>query len=138
MALREATIYDCDIIASFANELITKSKYGPILFKDLKLVGAQIPYCISLSDTRVIENNSKIIGFVSFQYLPWLTINVGKILYLYLKPEYRNQGYMKEVKEDFELWAKQRGCHFAILGITTGIEPSDYEKYEVMYMKEIK
>lgn len=138
MALREATVYDCEDIAKFANELITKSKYGPILFKDLKLVSAQIPFCINLSDTRMIEKDGKIVGFVSYQTQPWININLGKILYVYIDPDFRHQGLMAEVKEDFEIWAKLRSCNFTMLGITTGADPSDYEQFEVMYMKEIK
>jgi GNAT superfamily N-acetyltransferase len=137
MALRTATLDDCEIIAEFGNELITKSKYGPILFKDFRLVSAEIPYCVELEHTRIIEKDNISVGFVSYQHLPWLTVLVGKIIYIYIKPEFRGQGLMSEVKEDFETWARNLGCNFVMLGITTGVEPSDYEKYEVMYMKEL-
>lgn len=148
MAIRVATIEDKNLIAEYAAALITTSDFGPLLFKDLVLTPDQIPLCVNLNRDDLKDlticyiitlDNGEPIGFASFEKYPWLNIFIGKIAYVYIRPEHRKRKFMNKVIDTFEEWAEASKCNFTALGITTGADPSNngYKKYEVMYIKEI-
>lgn len=135
MGVRQATAEDIPLITELGNMLIEDSSLGFYLFKGLVLNDELTLQAVNIEDTRIINDGA---GFVSYTMAPWLNQTIGKILYIYLIPEWRDKGLMREVKQDFEEWAKNKGCTFTMLGITNGVEPEDYIKFEEVYMKEVK
>lgn len=142
--LRLATKDDSKLIEVFLEELLTDSKYK-LFFKDHKFTTDIIDRFLEDPDQSVIVlllNGDKEIGLGAFELIPCLytPFSMARVAAIYIKPEYRGKGHMDEILGSFEYWGKMVGATYYNIGVSTGADLSNrgYQKYEVMFMKEVE
>jgi len=145
--LRIASVDDLDLVKSLLDEFLSDEKYTGI-YKYYSFTDDIIKMFLDPASHReriglVIENkDNEPIGFVAFEKLDsvYSSFKVSRILPLYIKPKYRKRGYMNEVMDAFEYWGKLVGTSHHIVGVSNewaDLTKRGYEKYEVMYIKEV-
>lgn len=146
MLLRIANAGDINVIIELVSALIDETKFK-YLFPDKKFL-EQAAAIFTKQETLnqricvLLEEEGEIIGLGAFEIIPCLYTDkyMARLVCVYIKPEHRDKGGMDEILYAFELWGKQTGVKHFNIGVTTDADLTKrgYEKYEVMYMKEIE
>lgn len=85
--------------------------------------------------TVLAVEEDKVVGFCVFE----VQGQYARFAYVYIEPEFRDKGYMDEFLSAFEYWGAR--CKFYYIGVSdeqVDLTNRDYQKCEVVYMKEIK
>lgn len=144
--IRIATIEDLPVIKELLRSLVEDSKYNKFfdedLYSDENISQFLNPETREHKVLILVLDNEEVIGFAAFETMlfPYSKQKMAQVVPLYLKPEQRGKGHMKEIREAFEYWANKVGCKFAWMGVSSeGIDPTNngYVKYETVYMKEL-
>ena len=138
MEIREAREQDAVHLDNLLTMLIhDECQYDRTLDKNFVVKDFYINYIDDSSKFfRIVEVDDEIVG-----YLYGMLIEDG-ILYakldaLFIKEEYRNKGYAKELIEEFISWTKENNCEYAEVSVLKQNNTGKY-LYSEMNFKEFK
>jgi len=147
LAFRVATEKDISLLEEFIEQAFLDSKYIGLLseYKETEGISKYFvdPTTLNIR-TGIIKTVDDVdIGCALFEVLPSYFGNnyIARIVAVYLKPDFRGKGYMKEILDAFEYWGKLVGCKYYHVGVSrdnVDLVNRDYVKFETMFMKEIK
>lgn len=100
---------DIEILAKLAKELWTEQSLEELMIEFTELVASDNTYIV----IKYIEDMA--IGFAQCQlrndYVEGTnTTPVGYLEGIYIKPEFRHNGYASELLKKCEIWIKNKGC----------------------------
>lgn len=136
MGLKLASLEDLPVVQELINEFMQQYKFRDMFPNMDEIIPTYLDASTRTERVCILSDDNT--GILALEKVPFL--NIARIALVYIKEEHRSKGLMNEFLDAFEFWGKQIGCKYYNLGVSTGADPSSrgYEKYEVMYMKEVK
>jgi N-acetylglutamate synthase-like GNAT family acetyltransferase len=133
MLIREANLTDASAIALLLNEMGHQSSAGDVSTRLEALSNSH------MDRVWVCENNSNVIGFLSFHISPrfYAWGNLGRITAIAVQSNFRRQGYGRKLIEHAEKFAKDSDC--ARVEITSYSHRIDtHQFYKSLGMTQVK
>jgi RimJ/RimL family protein N-acetyltransferase len=134
--LRLATVEDFEAMKPLVYALKDDYKFTP-LYRDFVFTEEVLRHYTANPKERctvLAIENEEVVGFCTFE----VQGNYARFVYVYLKPEFRDKGYMEQFLDAFEYWGS--GCKFYYMGVSddnVDLTKRGYQKCEIVYMKEI-
>jgi RimJ/RimL family protein N-acetyltransferase len=137
--LRRMTLEDFELLKPMVESLREESKYFA-MYKDFVFTEEFLKVFIDTPNEKIgliVLDGEEPVGFCTYEVNYGLVARLG---YVYLIPEARGKGFMTEITNALEHWAKLVGCKFSFIGVTkedVDLTKNGYQRCEVVYMKEI-
>lgn len=142
MDIRYATLEDLEVVKQLFADLLKDEDYSNASFLNGPVNEENIKLFLEPTGERACFMFNEDKGFVMFETgtVPYVGTKVGRMVAIYAKPEIRDQGLMKRVREGLELWSKVFDCQYVNINTSkegVDLSKNQYTKFETMWIKEI-